>query len=136
MAWLTGHDGWSFYVHQCVVVPVDEQPLWYGRRQDAKGALRAVYMAETRILGYPDHDIQTRERHPMDHLSAVLRDRGLAKGTLGVEMDNYYLSATADAAADAALRHYLPDAWRGGTRPQYIRALSKMFCISPRRPCR
>ena len=22
------------------------------------------------------------------------------------------------------------------TRPQYIRALSKMFCISPRRPCR
>jgi len=29
----------------------------------------------------------------------------LGKGTLGVEMDNYYLSA----AADAALRHHLPD---------------------------
>ena len=105
MAWLTGYDGWSFYVHQCVVVPVDEQPLWYGRGQDAKGALRTVYMAETRILGYPDHYVQTRERHPMDHLSAVLRDRGLAKGTLGVEMDNYYFSA----AAYAALRHHLPD---------------------------
>ncbi|HSX75509.1 MAG TPA: aminopeptidase P family N-terminal domain-containing protein, partial [Shinella sp.] len=21
MNWLTGYDGWSFYVHQCVVVP-------------------------------------------------------------------------------------------------------------------
>ena len=105
MAWLTGYDGWSFYVHQCVVVPAGEQPLWYGRGQDAKGALRTVYMAEDRILGYPDHYVQSRERHPMDHLSAVLRDRGLAKGTLGVEMDNYYFSA----AAYAALRHHLPD---------------------------
>ncbi len=98
MAWLTGYDGWSFYVHQCVVVPAGEPPLWYGRDQDTKGALRTVYMAENRILGYPDHYVQSRERHPMDHLSAVLRDRGLAKGTLGVEMDNYYFSAAAYAA--------------------------------------
>lgn len=105
MAWLTGYDGWSFYVHQCVVVPAGEAPLWYGRGQDAKGALRTVYMPEARILGYPDHYVQSRERHPMDHLSAVLRDRGLAKGTLGVEMDNYYFSA----AAYAALRHHLAD---------------------------
>ncbi|MHA1153184.1 MAG: ectoine hydrolase DoeA [Alphaproteobacteria bacterium] len=103
MAWLTGYDGWSFYVHQCVVVPAGEAPLWYGRGQDAKGALRTVYMAEDRILGYPDRYVQSRERHPMDHLSAVLRDRGLAKGTLGVEMDNYYFSA----AAHAALRRHL-----------------------------
>jgi ectoine hydrolase len=106
MAWLTGYDGWSFYVHQCVVVPAGEEPIWYGRGQDAKGALRSVYMAEARILGYPDRYVQSRERHPMDHLSAVLRDRGLAKGTLGVEMDNYYFSA----AAYAALRHHLPEA--------------------------
>jgi ectoine hydrolase len=102
MAWLTGYDGWSFYVHQCVVVPAGEEPLWYGRGQDAKGALRTVYMAEARILGYPDHYVQSRERHPMDHLAAVLRDRGLAKGTLGVEMDNYYFSA---AAYGALQRH-------------------------------
>jgi ectoine hydrolase len=23
MAWLTGYDGWSFYVHQCVVLSLD-----------------------------------------------------------------------------------------------------------------
>ena len=26
MAWLTGYDGWSFYVHQCVVVTLQDSP--------------------------------------------------------------------------------------------------------------
>ncbi|MEH6545822.1 MAG: aminopeptidase P family N-terminal domain-containing protein, partial [Sneathiella sp.] len=34
MAWLTGYDGWSFYVHQCVVVSLHEDPIWYGRSMD------------------------------------------------------------------------------------------------------
>ena len=29
MHWLTGYDGWSFYVHQCVLVPPDGEPVWY-----------------------------------------------------------------------------------------------------------
>ena len=40
MNWLTGYDGWSFYVHQAVIVPPDGDPLWYGRGQDANGARR------------------------------------------------------------------------------------------------
>ena len=24
MAWLTGYDGWSFYVHQCVLLPMQD----------------------------------------------------------------------------------------------------------------
>ncbi len=98
MAWLTGYDGWSFYVHQCVIVPAGEQPIWYGRSQDAKGALLTVYMNEDRIVGYPDHYVQSSERHPMDHLSGLLADRGLARGVIGVEMDNYYFSAAAYAS--------------------------------------
>ena len=27
MAWLTGYDGWSFYVHQAVVIALDEDPV-------------------------------------------------------------------------------------------------------------
>ena len=42
MHWLTGYDGWSFYVHQCVVVPPDDEPVWYGRGQDANGARRTA----------------------------------------------------------------------------------------------
>ena len=39
MNYLTGYDGWSFYVHQMVVVAQDEpEPLWIGRPMDANGA--------------------------------------------------------------------------------------------------
>ena len=32
MALLTGYDAWSFYVHQCVVLTLEDEPLWYGRQ--------------------------------------------------------------------------------------------------------
>lgn len=106
MAWLTGYDGWSFYVHQCVVVPDDEDPLWFGRGQDMQGALRTAWIAEDRVLGYPDHYVQSPERHPMELLAAALADRGRGNGTIGVEMDNYWFSA----AAFATLQQHLPNA--------------------------
>ena len=106
MAWLTGYDGWSFYVHQCVLVPPEGDPLWYGRGQDASGARLTCYLAHDRIVGYPDHYVQSRERHPMDFLSSVLAERGWDKCAMGVEMDNYWYSA----AAHASLVGHLPDA--------------------------
>lgn len=106
MNWLTGYDGWSFYVHQCVVVPLSGEPIWYGRGQDGNGAVRTCFMDPANIIGYPDHYVQSTERHPMDYLAAQLTDRGLGKGTIGVEMDNYWFSA----AAFAALTTHLPNA--------------------------
>ncbi|MGC1486378.1 MAG: aminopeptidase P family N-terminal domain-containing protein, partial [Albidovulum sp.] len=106
MNWLTGYDGWSFYVHQCVVVPLGGEPIWYGRGQDGNGAVRTCFMDPANIIGYPDHYVQSTERHPMDYLAARLIDRGLGKGTIGVEMDNYWFSA----AAFAALTTHLPNA--------------------------
>ena len=29
MAWLTGYDDWSFYVHQCVVLSLEGEPFWF-----------------------------------------------------------------------------------------------------------
>ncbi len=106
IAWLTGYDGWSFYVHQCVLLALEGEPIWYGRRQDANGALRTVYMDEANILSYPDHYVQSQERHPMDHLSGIMADRNWDKLRIGVEMDNYYFSA----AAYASLVRHLPNA--------------------------
>ena len=80
MAWLTGYDGWSFYVHQGVVVPPDGDPVWWGRSQDVQGALRTVYMGEDRILGYPDIYVQSTERHPMQVLAAQLDRARLGQG--------------------------------------------------------
>jgi len=106
MAWLTGYDGWSFYVHQCVILTMSGEPIWFGRGQDAQGALRTVFMDPANIIGYPDHYVQSTERHPMDYLSAQLESRGLGTARTGVEMDNYYFSA----AAFAALRKGMPNA--------------------------
>jgi ectoine hydrolase len=106
MAWLTGYDGWSFYVHQCVIVGPDGPPIWFGRGQDAQGALRTVWMADDNIIGYPDYYVQSVERHPMDYLWAQLADRNWHRGFIGVEMDNYWYSAK----AHERLVHGLPEA--------------------------
>jgi len=106
MAWLTGYDGWSFYVHQCVLVPLDEDPIWFGRKQDVNGALRTAFIDEERLLGYPDHYVQSTERHPMDYLSNLLKEWKWDRHRIGVEMDNYYFSA----AAFASLQRNLPQA--------------------------
>ena len=106
MAWLTGYDGWSFYTHQCVIVRHDAEPIWWGRGIDAAGALRTVYLAEDNIVGYPDHYVQSTERHPMDHLAQMLTDLGLAGAAIGVELENYYYSA----AAHQSLLTHLPQA--------------------------
>lgn len=106
MAWLTGYDGWSFYVHQCVVLPMDGDPFWFGRKQDANGAARTVFMSDDNILFYPEIYVQSTEYHPMDYLSSVLIDRGWGALAIGVEMDNYYFSA----AAYMSLVNNLPNA--------------------------
>lgn len=106
MAWLTGYDGWSFYVHQAVIVPPEGEPIWFGRGQDANGAKRTAYLDHGNIVGYADHYVQSTERHPMDYLSQVLQERKLDKLRTGVEMDNYWFSA----AAFASLQKHLPNA--------------------------
>ena len=95
MAWLTGYDGWSFYVHQGVLIFHDEDPVWWGRRQDTNGALRTVWMNDERIMHYDDHYVQSSERHPMQVLAAILHDKGYATKRVGVELENYYFSAKA-----------------------------------------
>ena len=106
MNWLTGYDGWSFYVHQAVLVPPDGEPVWYGRGQDANGAKRTAYLSHENIIGYPDHYVQSTERHPMDLLARIIEERRWGRFAIGCEMDNYWFSA----AAFASLKKHLPNA--------------------------
>ncbi len=103
MAWLTGYDGWSFYTPQAVVVSHDGEPWWWGRRMDANGARRTVYMDESRILDYSDDHVMSIERHAFGQLGGLLVDLGLSSGRVGVELDNYYYSAAAHQNLVAAL---------------------------------
>jgi len=110
MAWLTGYDGWSFYVHQGVIVGPAGDPVFWGRKMDAIGATRTAYLGADDIVAYPDHYVMSTERHPMDHLAALLVTRDWAGGRIGVEMENYYYSARGHAVLSAALPGTLVDA--------------------------
>ena len=104
MAWLTGYDGWSFYTPQCVVVGQHGNPLWYGRGIDANGARRTVYLPEEDIASYSDRYVMNPPHHALDYLcQEVLPARGWISGVIGVEMDNYYYSATSHQALQRGL---------------------------------
>jgi len=106
MGWLTGYDGHSFYTHQGVFLALGEEPYWWGRNQDGNGARRTVWMEQERILGYPEHYVQSTEEHPHQHLAGLVHELGLGAKRIGVELDNYYYSA----AAHHHLTSGLPDA--------------------------
>ena len=99
MAWLTGYDGWSFYVPQGVVVRPGAMPFWWGRKMDAAGALRTAWLSPDLIHFYDDGYVQADDRHAMQDLVRLLPSRG----RVGVEMDNYYYSARAHQVLEANL---------------------------------
>jgi Xaa-Pro aminopeptidase len=95
MNYLTGYDGWSFYVHQAVVVTADrDEPVWVGRGQDANGARATTWLSEESIESYSDDHVHSPyDLHPMDYLADVLEGLGVADGRIGLEMDASYFTA-------------------------------------------
>lgn len=104
--WLTGYDGWSFYVHQGVILPLDGAPFWWGRGMDANGAKRTVWMEDESLLPYEDRFVQAEDLHPMQDLARHLAALGYETRRIGVEMESYYFTAR----AFAVLEHALPEA--------------------------
>ena len=94
MNYLTGYDGWSFYVPQGVIVSIDEeQPYWFGRKQDSNGARITTYLNEENIFGYPENLIQSPPLHPYDFVVQMFKDKKWSDKNIGVEMDSYYYTA-------------------------------------------
>ena len=81
MAYLTGYDGWSFYTPQGVAVGLDVDPVLFTRLMDANGARVTTYLDDDAILGFPDHYVQARDKHPLDWVAGELPKRGLGRGT-------------------------------------------------------
>jgi len=107
MFYLTGYDGWSFYVPQVVLVELNEDsPVWIGRGMDANAARVTTSLKDDCIVPYPDEYVQSLVQHPMDFVADYIRARDWDRKFIGVEMDAYYFTAQ----ANASLRHGLPDA--------------------------
>lgn len=94
MNYLSGYDGWSFYVHQMLIVIDDEdQPIWVGRTMDANGAKITTWLYHDNIIPYPDTYVQSDTKHPMDFVADILKQIGQHNRSIGVEMENYYFTA-------------------------------------------
>ena len=108
MNYLTGYNAWSFYVHQAVIVAMDDPtPHFIGRYQDAfSGAVKTTWLGKSHVHAYSDDHVQSLTKHPMDYVSKILKEYGYGNKVIGVEMDHYYFTAM----ALERLRQHLPDA--------------------------
>ncbi|MFW5872980.1 MAG: aminopeptidase P family N-terminal domain-containing protein, partial [bacterium] len=94
MFYLTGYDGWSFYVHQGVLISLDqEEPVWIGREMDANAAEVTTFLSEKNIYGYADDYVHSPVgKHPVDYMAHVIKEKGWAKKNIGLEMDQFYFT--------------------------------------------
>lgn len=95
MNYLSGYNGWSFYVDQLLVVIIDEeQPIWIGRHMDANGARATTWLFDERIIPYPETYVHS-DKHPMEFVADILNQIGQSNRRIGLEMESYYFSALA-----------------------------------------
>jgi Xaa-Pro dipeptidase len=97
MCYLTGHNAWSFYVHQMVLVDIkEEMPYFIGRYMDAFcGVVKTTWLDNDHVRAYSDDHVQSLTKHPMDYVAKVVQELGIENATIAVEMDNYYFTARA-----------------------------------------
>ena len=93
MNYLTGYDGWSFYVHQGVIVSLDkEDPIWIGRDMDANGARITTFLKDEDIRSYADDYVQSKTKHPMQFVADIIKEKKWDNKTIAVEMDQFYFT--------------------------------------------
>lgn len=96
MHYLSGYDGWTFYVPQALIVTTGElDPHWIGRPMDANGARLTTDLGELHVHTYPEDLVQSAVAHPMEAIAGLVSSLGFARARVGVEKDAYYFTATA-----------------------------------------
>lgn len=94
MNYLTGYDGWSFYVHQGLIVELNhDEPIWWGRGMDGNGAKLTTWLASSNIRPYEDDYVQNVSKHPMEFVASIIKEKRWQNKNLGVEKDNYWFTA-------------------------------------------
>ena len=113
MAYVTGFDGWTFYVPQLVMVEASGgPPTWFGRAMDVSLAEMTTELPGNRVVGYADELVDNVARHPMAEIPAIVRARGLDRERLAIELDAPYVTPVWYEAVRAGLpKAQLVDGW-------------------------
>jgi len=91
--YLCGYDGWSFYVHQFLVLSLSmDEPLWVGREMDAVGARLTTYLKPESIEPYPEDFVDAPDRHPARSVAELMKRRGYGRARIGLELDAFYFT--------------------------------------------
>ena len=101
--YLAGYDCWSFYTPQILVVPVSGDVLFYTREVDRSGAVLSSNLRDDQVAPFPERFVQQRDVHPMDWISEDMRERGLASGTIAVELESNFYPVRSHQALVAGL---------------------------------
>jgi len=125
MYWLTGYDTFGYVFFQCLLLTADGRMALLTRAPDRLQARFTSTVEDVRIwVDGPDAD-------PAGQLAAVVREFGLAGGTLGVEWESYGLTArngqrlTAAMAGVAALH----DASDLVSRLRLVKSAAELDCV-------
>lgn len=95
MNYISGYDGYSFYVIQGVIVLLNEcEPIWVGRNMDCPGAQLTTWLASENIMGYEDDYVQSDIKNPMHFFAAVLKEKGVTSENIGLELSQDSLNVT------------------------------------------
>jgi Xaa-Pro dipeptidase/ectoine hydrolase len=93
--YLCGFDAWSFYMPQTMIVSSKlEEPICFVRQMDVGGAYIQTYLKDENIIPYPEKLVHVPPHHPYEYLVEVIKDKKLDSGTIAVEMDAHYFTAT------------------------------------------
>ncbi|MCI1672886.1 MAG: M24 family metallopeptidase [Bifidobacterium tibiigranuli] len=94
--YLTGYDAWSFYMPQCVYLPIEGDIYFIGREMDAKGAGYTCFLDDNHCFGYPEPLVHRRDTHPAEWIANKLKELGILQigstGKVGMELDEDFLT--------------------------------------------
>lgn len=103
MNYLTGYDGYSEYVPQLALVCQDDEDPWLILREmDVACAAATSYLPHSRLLGYPEKYISSRERTPWQPIGDLIRERTRSR-RIGVELTAKVYGVKAHAALGDSL---------------------------------